>query len=434
MTTTRETEQRRSGLTAALSPASPLIDECVHCGFCLPACPTYVELGRETDSPRGRIYLVRALSEGRIGPTRPVLDHLDRCLDCRACETACPSGVRYAAIIERTRAALEPERQRSWWSRACRNLAFRHLLPSQRAMALAVLPLRAYTASGLAALVSHAWAQRLLPRRLRRLEALAPRVRGRAFSSISAPIVEPPGERRGTVALFTGCVMDHVMAPVHRATVAVLSRHGFRVLVVSGQTCCGALHAHNGELTLARELARCNVSAFEESGADRIIVNAAGCGAQLVEYGELLDGEPRAARFSERVVDLTAFLTEVGLRRPERPVRRRAVYDAPCHLHHAQRVTAAPLELLSKVPGLELVELPDAATCCGSAGIYNLLQPAMAERLLARKLDQIEACGADLVVSANPGCQLQLEAGLRQRGLAVSVAHVAEVLAAAYDS
>ncbi len=412
------------------------IAQCVHCGLCLSACPTYVELGREMDSPRGRLYLLRALGEGRIEPTATVLEHLDLCLDCCGCETACPSGVEYGRIIEGARAILEPGRRRSWSGRAVRHLALRVLLPRRRLLAAAGWPLRLYRASGLRALARRSGALRLLPQRLRELEALAPEVRGPAFLADARVNRPARGPRRGRVALFAGCIMDHAMPEVHRATVRVLARNGYEVVVPRAQTCCGALHVHAGDRDTAQRLARRNVAAFAEAGVERVVVNSAGCGAQLREYAELLAGDPAladAARSLARAtVDPSVLLAEQELERPTRRVPRRAVYDEPCHLLHAQGVSEQPRALLRAIPGLELVPLAESELCCGSAGVYNLTQPELARRLRRRKIEHIAAARADLVVTANPGCLLQLRAGVRERGLAVEVVHLVELLDRAY--
>jgi len=387
---------------------------CVHCGFCLPECPTYQETGRETDSPRGRLHLIDALARGRIEPVPVVLGHLDACLDCRACETACPSGVAYGAVIERTRGHLDRVRPRTLVARAVRRVALRWLLPHRRRLALLAAPLRLLARPGVRRAVD----------RLGRLGALAPTAVGRPFSSGAPEVVPATAPHRGRVGLLLGCVMDAVMAPVHAASVRLIAGAGFDVHLPRAQTCCGALHLHGGDRAFAARLAARNVAAFAE--VDEVVVNAAGCGSAMAEIGELLGEAPPF-----RVSDLATFLDRVGLPPLTTPVRRRAAWDAPCHLLHAAGVDAAPLRLLDAVPGLERVPLLGADRCCGSAGIYNLTHPEMADRLLARKLDEIAATGADLVVTANPGCQMQLDAGLRLRGAAVEVRHLAEVLAAA---
>ncbi|MGE3850398.1 MAG: (Fe-S)-binding protein [Planctomycetota bacterium] len=418
---------------------SSRLAECVHCGFCLPACPTYRELGTEMDSPRGRIHLVRALSDGRITPTADVQRHLDGCLDCRACVTACPSGVDYGTIIEDARGLMEPSRAptRRWWVRALRRVAFRWLLPHRRRLALVAGALRLWQRSGLESAVRALGLVTLAPRRLQQMERIAPRIDGRAYSLDAPPRLPASPPRRGRVALFSGCIMDHTMAGVHHATARLLARNGYDVVRVDAQTCCGALHVHNGDAPTARMLAARNVDAFARARVDAVVVNSSGCGAQLAEYPHLLAGTPREAfarELTARCEDLTSFLVRTGLRPlpPPVPGARSLVvaWDAPCHLLHAQRVEQPPLELLRAVPGIRVVPLPESEWCCGSAGIYNITQPEMSQRVLARKLDQVLAVAPalDVLVTANPGCELQLRAGLVQRGSRIRVMHIAALL------
>ena len=420
------------------------LQECVHCGFRLPACPTYRELGTEMDSPRGRIHLVRALADGRITPTPDVEQHLDRCLDCRACVTACPSGVDYGAIIEGARELMEPERRarRPWWLRWLRHAVFAGLLPHRRRLALVAAVLRAWQRSGLESAARALGLMKLAPKRLQLMEQMAPRLDGtngltggRAFSLESPPVMPAAPPRRGRVAVFSGCIMEHTLAGVHHATARLLARNGYDVIRVDPQTCCGALHVHNGATDIARELAVRNIAAFGRARLDAVIINSSGCGAQLAEYPHLLAGTPHEARATELAAqceDLASFLVRTGFRPLPPPVpgarTLRIAWDAPCHLLHAQRVEQPPLDLLAQVPGVELVPLPESDWCCGSAGIYNITQPDLSQRVLARKLDAIDAAAPDVLVTANPGCQLQIRAGLAARGSHVRVMHIATLL------
>jgi glycolate oxidase iron-sulfur subunit len=400
------------------------IARCVHCGFCLQACPTYVELGMETDSPRGRIALIDAMTSGRAEPTPALLGHLDLCLQCRACETACPSGVAFGRIMETARAEVVESGARplSWRLRIA---ALRATLPHRRRLALGFGALRLYERSGLRGVVRRSG---LLPRvsgTLAQLEASMPRAEG-AFN----PPTQPAGLTR-RVAILTGCVMPHVYARTHEATVRVLNRLGYEVVFPEGETCCGALNLHAGDRVFARELARRNVDAFERADVERIIVNSAGCGSTMKEYGELLSGDPayaeRAARFALMTSDVLEVVAEhelAGLRR----VGARVTYQDSCHLVHAQKVTRAPRQVLAAIPGLELRELRDASRCCGSAGIYSIVQQQMSQQLLDAKMDDVTATDADVLATANPGCMMQLEAGVRQRGLKARVVHVIELL------
>ncbi len=421
------------------------LDECIRCGLCLPACPTYEVARTEMEAPRGRIALMRAAADGRVDAGGAFREHLDSCLGCRSCETACPSGVRYGALLERAREAIEAERPRSRFERFARWLALRQLLPHRRRLRALASLARAAQALGLIGLAR----KELLPvtpkggkrNLLRRAVALAPPLDGgRPADRRPAPAL---GEKRGTVALFRGCVQDAFLGRVNAATVRVLQRNGFEVHFPAGETCCGAAALHLGETELARELARRNVEAFDagdchpEGGRAEylaLVSNAGGCGALLKEYPRLLEGvaESEAGRFAAKVRDAGEFLAENLHVAPDAVVAGRATYADSCHLRHAQGVAAAPRELLARVPGLELVELERPEHCCGSAGVYNLVRPEDADRVLDLKMKDVAATGAGVVVVTNPGCQLQLEAGVRRAGLDAEVLHLMELLDRAY--
>jgi glycolate oxidase iron-sulfur subunit len=399
-----------------------LLDACVHCGLCLASCPTYVELGEEADSPRGRILLIGALASGRLAPTAEVRRHLDLCLGCRACETACPSGVEYGRLIEEARPWVERTRPpAARWARR----ALSAVLGSRRATRVAFGLLR--LVGGLrwtAALARHA------PRPLRPwlafVAALPPRARRRPLPAV----LEPEGPVRGTAVLLTGCVADAVFDATNRATAALLVRAGVRVRVPADQGCCGALAMHLGDAAGARRLAARAVDAL--AGADWVVSNAAGCGAHLRGYGHVLPGDPRAADVAGRARDALELLDALGLPPPVRSLARTVAVHDPCHLAHGQGVRLPVRRLLAAIPGVRLVELEESDTCCGSAGSYNLTEPAMAQRLAERKLARIAQSGADVVAAANPGCLLQIRAGAIARGLAVAVEHPVDLLAAAH--
>jgi len=395
---------------------------CVHCGLCLAACPTYVELGVEADSPRGRIHLIRALEEGQLTPTPEVIRHLDLCLGCRACETACPSGVEYGALIEAARPHIERFRPApARWGR--RALAAVLTTPALRRAAFA--PLRP--------LGGRAWLGRYARRLRSTWLAYAAAMPGAARApGLPSSVLEPEGQPRGRAVLLTGCVAETAFGRTNVATARLLQRAGVRVLVPRGQGCCGALAIHLGAVERARMLARRVASVLGASGADWVVSNAAGCGALLRGYGELLPGEPEAAAVGARARDALALLAELGLPSPSRPLACTIAVHDPCHLAHGQGVRAQVRQLLAAVPGVRLVELEESDMCCGSAGTYNLTEPAMARRLLERKLDHIAATGADVVAAANPGCILQIRAGAILRGLGVRVEHPIDLLAAAH--
>ncbi len=400
---------------------------CVHCGLCLNACPTYLELGTEMDSPRGRLHLIRALADHTLALDAEVVRHLDLCLGCRACETACPSGVRYGEILGEARAWIERRHGRPWWDRL------------RRRAVLATFPYRGRLRV-LLALADVARMIGLWPLIARRVPgaALLPRERG----TFAAGAFHPAhGDERMRVGLLTGCVGDALLSDVNAAAVRVLTARGIAVVVPPGQGCCGALHLHAGDATTARQWARRTLAAFPAE-LDAVVVTAAGCGAMLKEYVALLADEPawaaRARRFAAQVRDVTELLATLpapagGAGRMPAGAPRRITYHDACHLAHAQGVRAQPRALLATLAGVELVELGEADVCCGSAGSYNLTETAMARRLGERKIDHILATGAECVAVANPGCALQIRAGLAARGAAVRVAHPVELLAEALE-
>lgn len=399
--------------------------DCVHCGLCLTSCPTYLATGRETSSPRGRIYLMRGVAEGRVEAGELLAEEAYLCLGCRACETACPSGVEYGAMLELTRDAVDAAGLRSFWQRAIERVALRAVIPRRRILHAA------FDLIGLAQRIRlDAIVARLLPRRLREARALLPQIPPRA-ERVALPEVTPAqGEMRGRVAFFVGCVMPELFGDVNRATLRVLAANGFEVVVPRGQGCCGALQAHSGDLASARKLARKNLSAFRSRDFDAVILNSAGCGAAMRDCEHWLPGE--GAALASRVRDVCEFLDEAGLRRPPRRVEARVCYDDPCHLVHGQRVSDAPRRLLRQVIGVEVVPHGEPFACCGAAGIYNITQPEMSRQVLERKLDSLEKADPDLIVSGNPGCMMQLAAGVRSRGLRARVAHPVELLDAGY--
>jgi glycolate oxidase iron-sulfur subunit len=390
--------------------------------LCLNACPTYLELGTEMDSPRGRIHLIRALSDGSLALDAEVVRHLDLCLGCRACETACPSGVRYGSIIESARAYVERHAPRSPWER-WRRRGILAVFPHRRRVAALVQLATAARAIGM-------WG--LIERFFDSAAALMPAAHGRPPL---AAYHRAHGPERARVALLTGCVADVLFADTNAAAVRVLTRNGVSVMVPPGQGCCGALHLHSGAPDEARALARRNLDAFPAE-LDAVVVTAAGCGSTLKEYGTLLADDPvygaRARRLASQVRDVTEFLAGLPAAAPASGAAAKATYHDACHLAHAQGVRDAPRRLLACIPALELVELGEADVCCGSAGSYNLTEPAMARSLRERKIDHIAATGAQIVAVANPGCALQIRAGLAARGLAIRVAHPVELLAEAY--
>ena len=393
---------------------------CVHCGLCLTSCPTYLELGLEADSPRGRIHLMRALDAGELHPSAEVIHHLDACLGCRACETACPSGVRYGALIEAARPYVEvfrPGRARRL-RRALATLLTTGVL--RRAALVPVRPVR-----------GAAWLGRL-GRRLASPWLAYAAALPRSTSARLPALLEPHGPARGTAVLVTGCVADTLFPRTNLNTALLLRHAGLRVVVPRAQGCCGALPMHLGQAARARALARALAPTLVAPSPDWIVSNAAGCGALLREYDHLLGDDRDARAIARRSRDALQLISELGLPPAGRSLDRTVAIHDPCHLAHGQGVRAQVRRLLADVPGVRLVELEESDTCCGSAGTYNLTEPAMAARLRERKLDRIAASGADVIAAANPGCILQMRAGAILRGLAVRIEHPLDLLAEAH--
>ncbi len=419
-----------SNIDTVARTTNELLDDCVHCGFCLPACPTYKSWGVEMDSPRGRIDLMRGLHDGKIDLTSSVVAHFDRCLGCMGCVTACPSGVRYDLLIEATRAKVEAAYPRTASERAMRELIFALFPYPKRLRALAV-PLFFYAKSGLQSLVRKSGLLRLLPPRLQQMEKLSPTLSMTELRATLPPFTAARGVRRGTVALVAGCVQRVFFPNVNAATIRVLAAEGYDVVVPADQGCCGALSLHSGRDEEAERFAEALATSFGDVDQfDAVIINAAGCGSTLKQYAEVLHHD-RATRFSAKVKDINEFLASVGSVAAYRPLPLRVAYHDACHLAHSQRIREEPRALLRNVPGLELVEIPDGEQCCGSAGVYNILQPEAAEEIGSRKVDNVLAVAPDVLASANPGCTLQITSIVSKRGRSLLAAHPIEILDAA---
>ena len=411
-------------------PSRELVDDCVHCGFCLPACPTYVLWGEEMDSPRGRVYLMRMGLEGRAAFTPSFLEHFDACLGCMACVTACPSGVKYGALIEAVRPQLERHAPRSLGDRLFRRLIFL-LFPYPNRLRVFTTPLRVYQRTGLQRLVRSSGFLKLLPRRIQAMESLAPPLPRASDGKLPARI-PAQGATRLRAGLLLGCVQRVFFGDVNAATARVLAAEGCEVVVPERQGCCGALMVHAGQQAQALAAARALVDAFDSANVDVIVTNAAGCGSTLKEYGDLLRDDPRyaarAAALASRCRDVSEVLADLEPRAPRHPVHLRVAYHDACHLQHGQGITAQPRRVLQTIPELELLEIPEGSICCGSAGIYNLVQPEPAHALGARKARHVLATGADAVASSNPGCLLQIRAELEQAGRSLPMLHLVELL------
>ncbi len=427
---------RESAFDAVDPPDTERYLDCIHCGFCLPTCPTYLILGNEMDSPRGRIYLIRAASEGRVGISDNFVKHMSLCLSCRACETACPSGVKFASLMEATRGQIARNYTYPASERRLRDFILDTFTDSKR-LGRMLWPLRVYQKSGLQALVRASGVLRLFGR-LADMEALLPPIPGPGLRRALAETTPAKVDKRGRAGLLTGCVQRVFFPGVNLATVRVLAENGYDVIAPKEQGCCGSLLVHEGERARGQALARTTIDLFERAGVELVVVNAAGCGSVMKEYGELLCGDPRYAEraeaFGKKVKDISQVLAAIPIdgRLGELPLK--VTYHEPCHLVHGQRVRAEPRAAIKAIPGIRFIELKESDMCCGSAGVYNLINPKESQQLLDRKLDRIAESGAEIVVSGNPGCLLQLDAGIRRRGMKVRVAHPVELLAWAYDA
>ncbi len=419
-----------SGFAGADKPEYADYSRCVHCGLCLNHCPTYRLWGQEADSPRGRIRQMQLVDEGRLELGEGFVTHIDRCLDCRACETACPSGVEYGKLVEVARAQIEQHYKRPLASRIARDFAYRRLLPYPKRIAAAARLLRLYQRSGLAALARGTGILALLG--LRDRERLLPKIDSEFFFGDLGKTFPAHGPRRARVAFFAGCVAQVTFSELNRATIRVLQGNGCEVVVPAGQVCCGALPAHAGVRDVARNLARANFAAFPARDFDAIITNAAGCGSTLKEYTHLFsaggEAHTEATELSSKMRDVSEFLADLGLTVPLRKLPLRVTYQDSCHLVHGQKIREAPRKLIRAIPGVELIEMQLADQCCGSAGVYNVTETEASLELLALKMDSTRATKAQVIVTANPGCILQLRAGAAIHGTGQEVLHVVELL------
>ena len=406
----------------------------MHCGLCLDQCPTYRVLGTEMDSPRGRIYQMVQVDEGRLGLGDSFVTHIDRCLGCLNCQSACPSGVPYGSLLERARAQIVENYDRPWLQRAIRKHFYAQVLPSFSKLARHAKFLRFYQRSGLQSLARRSGLLKVLG--VAELDSLSPHIESHfSFRDLGA-IYPAEGNRRGRVAFLVGCIGSVAFAELNRATIRVLTTNGIEVHIPRNQSCCGALHLHAGFLEMARLQARGNIDAMLSPDFDAIVSNAAGCGSAMKEYAGLLEHDveyaERAKQFVAKVRDITEYLAEVGLLEPKRKLSRRVTYADPCHLAHAQGVRKAPRELLKAI-GVDLVEMPRADSCCGSAGIYNVVQNALSMKILDEKMEYVASVGPEILATANVGCMLQFATGIKRKGMNTRVAHVVALLDEAYS-
>lgn len=412
-------------------PSADLIEDCVHCGFCLSACPTYRETGNELDSPRGRIYLMKTASEGKIPMSGSLVKHLDLCLGCLACEPACPSGVRYGRLIEAGRSQIERRYERPFTERMQRSLIF-SLFPYPGRLRLLLPFFYLYQKLGIKSLIESTGLLKSVSPGLARMEEMLPSVSSPLVPRALPEVVPAKGKKRFRVAMLTGCVQSVFFSDTNEATVRVLAENGCEVVIPQNQGCCGALSVHSGRLSEGREFARHLIRSFDGLDIDAIIVNSAGCGSTMKEYRELLEDDPvfaeRARKVSEKTKDVMEFLGDAGLAGELKPLNLKITYQDACHLGNAQRIKEQPRIVLTQIPGIELTELTESELCCGSAGIYNMVEPDMSQRLLDRKMSHVKETGADYLTAGNPGCLLQIKKGLKQHGLNIKTAHPVELL------
>ena len=402
---------------------------CIHCGLCLEQCPTYRVLGLEADSPRGRIYQILQVDQGNLAIADSFVTHIDRCLGCLACQTACPSGVNYGHIVERARAEIQQNYRRPLLARLARRFAYKKLLTNFRVLSFWAKLLRFYQRSGLQKVIRESGVLKSLG--LEKVEALSPQIDDRFSFDDLGKTFSAKGEQRACVAFLIGCIASVSFAELNRATIRVLQKNGVTVYVPPQQNCCGALHAHAGFRDEARDLARKNIDAMLAENVDAVITNAAGCGSMMKEYDDLLSHDPaysqKAKAFVAKTKDVNEFLAGLGLHSPRRKIEARVTYQDPCHLAHAQKIRSAPRELLRAI-GAELIEMPHSDQCCGSAGTYNVVQNELSMKILQEKMDAVSSVDAEIIATANVGCMLQLRGGVSQRGLSRRVVHVIELL------
>ncbi len=408
--------------------------DCVHCGMCLESCPTYLETGQEHQSPRGRVYLIKSVAEGKVSLNEQFMDPVFTCLDCRACETACPSNVQVGSLIESARGQVREAIPLTGWKGAVSKFFLDDVFPNPKRLHTIGSLLKFYQKSGLQKVAEKTGAVKILPEHLRDIQSVTPKVNKPVLGRL--PDVLPPAtpEKKGTVAMFTGCVMDVVFSDINESTIRVLQKNGYEVRIPQEQRCCGALHVHAGNREQGRELAIKNMEAFED--VDKIIINAAGCGAAMKEYAELFRNDPelheKAEQFSAKVEDVSKFLYDGGFRKPEGEINTRITYHDACHLAHGQGVREEPRNLLKSIPGVEVVEMENSDRCCGSAGIYNITNPEMAGAVLQEKMQYVPE-DVEMISMGNPGCMLQMAMGVMKNGRSEKIVHTVQLLDWAYE-
>jgi glycolate oxidase iron-sulfur subunit len=425
-----------NGFIGADIPSNDFITNCMHCGLCLPTCPTFSLTGLEKSSPRGRIRLMKAVVDGSLEITDGFVEEMNFCLDCQACETACPAGVKYGSLVEAARGQIYKQGRVSGLEKALKKFFFGYIFASNKRLRVLAKLLRFYQQSGLEKLLTTTGLINLVMPKMGKLQQLSPRIDKQFFDEAFPEIIRPAGEVKHRVAFLSGCIMNVAFMEVNRDTVEVLLRNGCEIIVPRTQECCGSLQAHNGDIESARMVARRNIDIFSKFDFEAIVMNSAGCGAFMKEYELYLAEDEQYAKqakaLSAKVKDLTEFLVSIDFQKPSRPLNVRVAYHDACHLAHAQHITAEPRAILNSIPGVELVELPEAAWCCGSAGIYNVVRHDDSMKLLERKMRNVEATGAEIIVANNPGCLSQMTYGLKVYKIGGEVIHLATILNRAY--
>ncbi len=416
-------------------PNPDKLSVCVHCGLCLQACPTYLETGIEAQSPRGRVYLINLVNDGLMNINDAFVDPVFRCLDCRACETACPSGVQVGTLIEEARGQIRQAQPLTGVKGMFSDLMLKKIFPHPDRLQKIGKLMRFYQKSGLQKATRGLGIMKLFPKHMQEMEAVLPLIPEKTSREALPPVVHAIGEKRGTVGLVVGCVMDVMFADINMATARVLARNGYDVVIPQAQTCCGALQVHAGERDTAKQMARTNIDTFLAAGVEYVIMNAAGCGAAVKEYPELLHSDPnyrdKAEHFTNKVRDISEFLVEVGYEPPKGKLNVKITYHDACHLAHAQKIRTQPREILRSIPGVELIEMADSDRCCGSAGIYNLTHPEMASPILEAKMANVPD-GVTYIAMGNPGCMMQMATGVHRKGSDMEVMHTVSLLDMAY--
>lgn len=412
-----------------------IYNKCLQCGLCLPTCPTYNLDLREESSPRGRIQLIHSVQNNELALSDIFVNEMYFCLDCQACETACPAGVRFGELIEESRNMISEKGQETFFLKLFKKIFLRWILTSTKKTKTFARILRAYQRFGLKDAVAESELLRLFSTKLHEIHQLLPSIQGNFFDEEFPEVIRPSSDIRGRVAFLSGCIMNVVFTDIHRDAISVLINNGFEVVIPKEQVCCGSLHVHNGEIECAKSLAQKNIEVFEKYQFDALVVDSAGCSAFMKEYTRIfVEDEKYAERaiiFSKKVKEITEFLSEVGLTTPRAALNKKVTYHEACHLVHTQRISRQPRDLIRSIPGMELIELPEATWCCGSAGIYNVVRYDDSMKILDRKMKNLESTGADIVITANPGCHLQIQYGIKRYGLKMQVMHPISLFQAA---